>query len=300
MRMDWTRGLGAACLLSASFGTSLVATRVGTGYLPPVTFTALRLTAAAAAFLVLMAATRRRMRWERRFVIHVAMLGVLGVALPSIAVALALRLISSTFTSILLNLAPVFSAILAHFLLPDERLTWLVVVGVALAVVGASVVVWASTDVRGVEDASRTVWLGVLFTVSAALSIAYASILARRLETEDALVATGGQMLASLALVLPLALIVEGPHVQYPAAWQGWAALLWSGLIGIFLGNVVRYTMIRRFGVTFTATSRTAVPLFAALAGVVLLNETVTLPMVVGALILIAGVAAVNRASRAV
>ena len=297
---NWARALGAACLLSASFGTGLVAMRVGIGYFPTVTFTALRLTGALVAFFALMVARRRRMRWERRFVIRVALLGILSVAFPSITVALALRLISSTFTSILLNLAPVFSAILAHFLLPDERLTWLVVVGVALAVVGASVVVWASTDVRGVEDASRTVWLGVLFTVSAALSIAYASILARRLETEDALVATGGQMLASLALVLPLALIVEGPHVQYPAAWQGWAALLWSGLIGIFLGNVVRYTMIRRFGVTFTATSRTAVPLFAALAGVVLLNETVTLPMVVGALILIAGVAAVNRASRAV
>ena len=298
MRMDWTRGLGAACLLSASFGTSLVATRVGTGYLPPVTFTALRLTAAAAAFLVLMAATRRRMRWERRFVIHVAMLGVLGVALPSIAVALALRLISSTFTSILLNLAPVFGAILAHFLLPDERLTWLVGVGVVLAVVGASVVVWASTDARGVAAASRVAWLGVLLAVSAALSIAYASILARRLETEDALVVAGGQMLTSLALVAPLALIVEGPGAQYSMAWQGWAALLWAGLIGMFFGNVVRYAMIRRFGATFTTAAHTPAPVFAALAGVVLLNETITPLMVVGALVLMAGVLAVNTASR--
>jgi drug/metabolite transporter (DMT)-like permease len=57
--------------------------------------------------------------------------------------------------------------------------------------------------------------------------------------------------------------------------------------------------MIRRFGVTFTATSRTAVPLIAALAGVLLLDETVTPLTIIGGLILIAGVVVVNRASTA-
>jgi drug/metabolite transporter (DMT)-like permease len=271
--------------------------RVGVGFFPIVTFTAIRLAVALIAFFALLAATGRQMRWERRFLVRVVPLGILSVAFPSITVALALRLISSTFASILLNLAPVFSAILAHLLLPDERLTWLLVVGVALAVAGASAVVWASSDTRGAEHAAPAVWLGVSFVVAAALSIAYASILARRLGTEDALVVTGGQMLASFAVVMPLALIVEGPRVRYLAPWQGWAGLIWSGLIGVFLGNAVRYTMIRRFGVTFAATSRTAVPLFAALTGILLLDETVTPLMIIGGLVLIAGVVVANRAS---
>jgi drug/metabolite transporter (DMT)-like permease len=140
-------------------------------------------------------------------------------------------------------------------------------------------------------------WLGVLLVVSAALSIAYASILARRLDSGDALVVAGGQMMASFALLLPLALGAEGLPSWGSLAWQGWAALLWAGIVGMFLGNIVRYAMIRRFGATFTAAAQTPAPVFASLAGVLLLKETITVLMVVGALVLLSGVLVVNSAS---
>jgi len=116
--MNRAQRFGAAFLLCASFGTGLVAIRVGVGYFPPITFAALRLTAASVSFLILLALTRRRVRRERRFVfcLNVALLGTLSIGLPAMAAAFALRLVSSTLFSILLNLIPVFSS-----LFPTQR-----------------------------------------------------------------------------------------------------------------------------------------------------------------------------------
>ena len=295
--MNRAQRFGAAFLLCASFGTGLVAIRVGVGYFPPITFTTLRLTVAAIAFLILMAVMRRRMRWERCFVLNVVLLGILGVGIPFITAASALRLISSTLLSILLNLIPVFSMVLAHFFLPDERLTRQTVVGLTMAVVGASVVVWGGSSAVDVVDNPRAVWLGPLLAVAGALSVSCGNILARRLKDEDTLVVTGGQVLVGLALVLPLALLSEGLPALRAIAWQGWAAMLWAALVGCFTGYSMSFFMIRRFGVMVTAVASTATPLFTAVVGMVLLHEVITPLMVFGGLCLIGGVLVVNVAS---
>ena len=294
--MAWARRLGAASLMCASFGTGLAAIQVGVRYFPPITFSALRLVVAAVAFLVLLAATRRRVRWERRLVFLIALLGTLSIGLAALAVAFALRLISSTRLSILLNLIPVFSVLLAHFLLPDEHLTRPMVIGVILAVAGASVVVWSSPGAAGESDQARSVWPGVLLAVLCAFSIACSNILARRLKGEDTLHVTGGQVLTGLALLLPLALATAGKSGPVISTWQAWAAVCWSGLVGIFLGYLLTFSLIQRFGVMFTSAASAATPLFTALVGIVLLREVITPRMAIGALMLIGGVLIVNAA----
>jgi len=294
--MNWTERFGTALLLSASFGTGLAAIRVGVGYFPPITFTVLRLIVAAVAFLALLAVTHRRVRRESRFLVNVALLGMLGIGVPFITAAFAMRLISSTLVAILLNLIPVFSVVLAHFFLPDEPLTWQTVMGVTAAIFGASVVVWGSSGTVDVADNPQAMWLGLLLIVFNSLSVACANILARRLKDEDTLVVTGGQVLFGLTMVLPLALLIEGRPELHGLAWQGWMAVLWAGLIGCFLGYATSFFMISRFGVTFTSVASTATPLFTAVVGTVLLHEVVTPLMVVGALCLVGGVLTVNRA----
>jgi drug/metabolite transporter (DMT)-like permease len=284
--------------MCASFGTGLVAIQVGVQFFPPVTFSALRLAAAAAAFLILLAVTRRRVRWDLRTVSLVALLGVLSIGIPALSAAFAMRLVSSTLFSILLNLIPVFSVLLAHFLLPDEHLTRPVGIGVILAVTGASVVIWSSSGAAGEPGQARAVWLGVLLAVLCALSIAFSNILTRHLEGENTLHVTGGQVLTGLALILPLALATSGASGSVSATWQAWAAVCWSGLVGIFLGYLLSFSLIRRFGVMFTSTASAATPLFTALAGTILLREVITPLMAAGAVILIGGVLIVNAAPR--
>ena len=67
-----------------------------------------------------------------------ALVGLLNVGLPYTLSAITLQLVNSTLYSILMNLIPVFSVVLAHFFLPDEQLTRRKALGVAAAVAGAT------------------------------------------------------------------------------------------------------------------------------------------------------------------
>jgi drug/metabolite transporter (DMT)-like permease len=291
--------LGLALLLSGSFGTGLVAIRVGVGHFPPLTFTALRLLAVAVAFLTLLIATRRRFRLQASLLRLVALLGVLNVAIPYTISALAMRMISSTLVSILLNMIPVFSVLLAHIFLPDERLTPGKLAGVAVAVLGASLVVWGSSRASGAVAWPGALWAGSLLTVVNALSVASSNVILRRkMKTGDGLVVTGGQMVFGLLLVLPLSLLVEGRPDLGGVTWDGWMAVVWTSLVGCLLAYSLSFYMIRRFGVTLAAVASTGTPLVTAAIGTLFLGETLTLLMGIGALCVIVGVLIVNLLAR--
>jgi drug/metabolite transporter (DMT)-like permease len=289
--MKSVRVMGAALLLCTCFGTGIIAIRIGVSHFPPLTFTMVRLAVILCAFLALLAATRRGVRRDRRFLSTVALVGVLNVGLPYMLSAVTLRLVNTTLYSILMNLIPVFSVVLAHFFLPDERLTGRSALGVAAAVAGASLVVWAGAGTEGAAESAEALWLGTLMIVVNALSVAASNILLRmRMRDEDRLVVIGGQMTVGLVVVAPVALLAEGIPNLSAVAWQGWAALLWAALIGAFLGYSVSFSIIRRWGVTTSAVASTGVPLVTAIAGVLLLGERITVLMVLGGLVLIGGV----------
>jgi drug/metabolite transporter (DMT)-like permease len=297
--MRRTRIVGAGVLLCTCFGTGLVAIRVGVSYLPPITFTMVRLGVIVVAFVLLLAVTRRAVDWTGRLVRNVALVGVLNVGLPYMLSAQALRLVSSTLLSILMNLIPVFSVILAHFFLADERLTPRTGLGVGAAVGGASLVVWGGAGAVGAAESLRALWLGTLLIVANALSVATSNVLLRRrLAGDDALVVTGGQMTVGLLTVTPFALALEGMPRLTGLSWQGWVALLWSALVGAFLGYSVSFLMLRRWGVTTTAVASTGTPLVTAIAGALLLGERLTPLMALGGLVLIGGVLMVLSGAR--
>jgi drug/metabolite transporter (DMT)-like permease len=258
-----------------------------------------RLAIVVIAFGLLLLVRRRVAAQGGHLLRWVAVIGVFNVGLPYMLSAQALRFVSSTLLSILMNLIPVFSVVLAHFFVPGERLTVRTALGVAAAVAGASLVVWGGAGVGGVAEDLRGLWLGTLLIVANALSVSVSNILLRRrLAEEDTLVVTGGQMTVGLAVVIPFALLIEGWPGFAGVPWQGWSALLWAGLIGAFLGYSVSFGMIRRWGVTTTAVASTGVPLVTAVAGALLLDEVLTPLMIVGGLVLIGGVLAVVTGGR--
>ncbi len=294
------RQLGMASLLSTAFGSGLVSIRLGVAHFPPLTFTALRLIIVVSSFGVLLAALGRRVRGDGRFFARLFLVGALGVGVPFITASFALRLISSTLFSILLNMTPVLSVVLAHVILPDEHLTRRTAAGVALAVVGASLVVWGSAGTAQGRMVPVGHWGGVALTALNTLSISLSNVLLRRwFRRDDIWTVSAVQLVAALALALPLALLFDGLPRLSGIAWQGWAALGWAAFVGCLVGYLTSFFIILRFGVTAAAVSSTGTPLVAALIGVLWLGEQFSLLMGIGALLVIGGVLAVNLTRRA-
>ena len=106
----------------------------------------------------------------------------------------------------------------------------------------------------------------------------------------DPIGATGGNFLRATLLVLPLVL-VWWPQ-GFPSVRGGLAALA-SGILTSGFGYVVWYTVLPRLAATRAAVVQLTVPVIAALGGVLVLDEAVTLRLVLAAGAILGGVALV-------
>jgi len=77
------------------------------------------------------------------------------------------------------------------------------------------------------------------------------------------------------------------------ADWIVWGSVLYLGLIMTAIGYGMWYTLIRRNPVSQAAPFLLLLPIFTVLGGVTFLGETLTVPMMIGGSIVLAGVASI-------
>jgi drug/metabolite transporter (DMT)-like permease len=122
----------------------------------------------------------------------------------------------------------------------------------------------------------------------------------KRLSEQDSTVVTAGQVLFSLPLVLILA--ITGPLLPetspvhesaMPLAAippMGWLVIVYTALLGSYLGYLILFVLIKRYGATSGALPGYVIPVVAALGGALLLGEIITVPLVFGASLVLLGV----------
>ncbi len=293
-RREWLLKLGLLVLAGIIQSTTIASVEVATRTVSPMTLTAFRVGIASLAFVGLLLALRPPFRWCRRTVADIALLGVVNVAVPFAALAVALAFITTSLSAALFQTAPVFTVALASLLLPAERLNAIRALGVAVAVAGAVIVVLGGA---GALATGPQALLGEAIIVGAALSVAVGTVYARRRARGLAILAVAaGQMFAALALIAPLALAVEGrPDLgAYPPA--AWGALAVASLGTPVLGYCLYYYIVQRYSASLAAFTGITTPLLSAAIGVGLLREPFNLPMALGTLLLIAGLLVLSRA----
>ena len=135
-------------------------------------------------------------------------------------------------------------------------------------------------------------WLEVAAGVSAALSYAVTGVVLKRWANQASArgMAVGTQLIGGL-LVLPF-LAVAPPSGFTPGVL---VALLALGLVCSALGYILYFRLITDIGPTGALTVTYLIPIFGVIWGALFLDETLTVPMALGALIVVAGTALVLR-----
>src|SRR4051794_10933242 len=217
---------------------------------------------------------------------------VLGVLNPGLAFLLfdvGIARTTATHAALLLSTDTLFTAALAWALL-HERLDRRVALALGFGVAGSALVSLAG-------GGGMTSLAGDLLVVAASLSAAGYGVLAKRVsERYDPVALTAAQMLVAGAVAAPLtAAAVAGHHSHLGHVGAGY--LLTACAVGL-LGSVVPFVLyiaaIDRVTVTRAGLVLTLVPLFGALASVVLLGEGLGAPQTAGGALVVvaAGVAA--------
>lgn len=216
-----------------------------------------------------------------------AVIGVVNSALPFFLFAYAALTLPAAYMAILNAMVPLFAVLLAAVWL-NEPLTAGRIAGIAAGVLGVALVTGA-----GAIEMSAGAWLAVAACLVA--TFCYATMAVGIKLKGSALspyaIAAWSQVFAGIAL-LPVGVAYPVPGPWTPAVIACLAAL---GLLCSGVAYLLYYRLIGDIGPTRTSTLTFMLPAFGIVWGVVLLGETVTLTMLGGAALIVAGTAAVLR-----
>ncbi|RME78812.1 MAG: DMT family transporter [Chloroflexi bacterium] len=280
-------------LLGFLFGSTLIASRFSVGQFHPTTYIWLRMALASLGHAGVYLLGHRQWPADPQLWRRAALLGVLGTAIPMTSIVTSLQYQSAGLTSILLTAGPAVTVVMAHFFLPDEPLSGRKSAGVILALGGG--VLLALRGESGLPDVTRASPVGYGLVLLAILTSSGMTIYARKyMQSYNAFDVASVRMLAATLTVAPLSLVWVGFDLSRVTG-VGYFALGYAALVGTFLGMLVAFYNIKRFGATAAAMALYIIPAVAGIGGVLVLGETITLWMLAGLALIAGGIWLINR-----
>jgi drug/metabolite transporter (DMT)-like permease len=272
---------------SSTYLAIRVAVGPGSGF-PPFSMSGLRVLAAGALLLAWTAMRRYRMRLTRDEARVLIVTGLLLWVGGNGLVTWSEQRVASGFAALVVGSMPLFAALFEALIdrrRPSRRLVAALVVGLA----GVGVLTWPSLREGGRADLVATIALA-----GAPISWAAGTVYQRgRTVNIPPLVSSGYQHLVGAVGFLILVLVMGEPRpTPTPAALAAWAYL-------VVFGSIVGFTSfvfaLRLLPMSIATTYAYVNPVFAAVLGWWLLDEPITSFTVVGAVLVLAGVAGVFR-----
>ncbi|WP_420641788.1 DMT family transporter [Candidatus Leptofilum sp.] len=280
-------------LLGFLWGTNLVVMRVGVGQFDPVVFVGVRLLLASLAFVAVYTfSSRRKLPTDRRLWLYATFLGIVSTAIPMTAIVSSLTYQSSGITALLITTAPAYITIAAHFFLPDEQMNLRKLLGVFLALGGAALIVLRGES--GLPDIAQGSPIGYALVISAMLFETAGTILIRRqMQQFSAFDVTAVRLTIAGLTVMPIAVLLRGFDLSQVTS-SGWFSLVYATLIGAFSAQILAFHVTKRFGATAFSLTSYVIPVVAAITGVLWLNETITVWMMLGMVFIGSGILLIN------
>jgi drug/metabolite transporter (DMT)-like permease len=276
-------------LLGAIWSASFLWIKIALAELGPLTLVAYRtgfglLTGLLVALLWRIPFPRDWKTW-RMFIL----LGFTNIAIPFFLITWGQQSIDSAVASILNATVPLFTIVIAHFFLPDDKMTAQKVLGLLVGFSGVAILLS-----KGLNDRAHNSLLGQAAVILAAVSYAISYVYARRNTQQVPGEIRGMLPLVSASLLMGiLAPLAESPF-KIPHLPITWIGLLWLGVLGTGLAFIMQYYLIHEIGPTRATLVTYVFPLGGVLLGVLFLREPLSWQLAVGAALIISSIAVVN------
>jgi drug/metabolite transporter (DMT)-like permease len=270
------------------WGISFIAIKLALAEVSAVTLIVLRF--AIGALVVGAVAWRRgeftRLAWRDLPVL--AGVGAVGITLQQLLQVSGQASAEASVAAFLASTAPAFTVLIAALLLRERVRPWQVL-GVGLATAGAALVAtngdWAGLA-RGHFGAP-----GNILVLASSVVWALLTILSKRaVSGRPATVVTAGMFFFGALFALPLFVAKEGWRELPRVSPAGWGAILFVSFVCTAAAYLINTHALKRLSAARVAAVQNIEPLVAVAAAGLLLNEAVTLPMLVGGAAILAGV----------
>jgi drug/metabolite transporter (DMT)-like permease len=279
------------------WGGSFVAIKQALRYLSPLELILMRFVPASLAFALLILWRERtvparllREQWR-----SLCLMGLFGVAAYHLALNTGERMIPAGTASLIVAVNPAFIVVLSTLFL-RERVTWIQILGLSMAFLGLFIVVRYASG----GELDLTYLRGVLITLIAPLSWAVYTVVSRPVAMRYPPLAVTGMGTATGTAVMLFAARPALLDAAMGMPWDGWASVAFLALVCTVGGVTVWVTALQQLEAASVGVFIYLVPLWAAVLSKLVLGEGLTVALMVGALIVVGGVALANGGGRTV
>lgn len=274
------RDVSELVILAALWGGSFLFMRVAAPQFGPAALIELRVGLAALLLLPVLA-WRGHLAPLWRKAGPLLFVGVTNSALPFVLYAWAALSVTAGFASVVNATSPLFAALVAWVWLKD-RLSAAAMAGLLLGLLGVVILVWGKASFR-VGGAGWAVAACLAATLNYGIA---ANFTKRFLSGVDPMaIATGSQFYAALVLA-PFAVWLWPEAMPGRAAWTS-VLLLAFACTGV--AYVMYFRLIAHVGPARAIAVTFLIPVFGMLWGAILLDEVVTINMLAGCAVILAG-----------
>jgi len=283
-RTDWLTLLA----LGFMWGTSYVFIKLGVQTLPTFTLIAARLGIGLALLATVVAIAHERLPREPRIYAHLVVMSIINIVLPFALITTAERSVDSALAAVLNGALPLVVIVVAALFLHDEPLTVNRLVGLGVGYLGVVVLVSRSLG------ASSSTLTGELALVLSTVSYGVGAVYARRnMRGVRPMIPALFQVGFAFVIVAVIALATERP---WEVTWSPDAvvAVVWLGILGSGFAYLASFRLLSRIGATRTSLLAYLLPIVGIVSGAVMFGEVVDARIVIGTVLIIAGITLVN------
>jgi drug/metabolite transporter (DMT)-like permease len=282
--------------LAAIWGAAFMLVKIGVSSIASWSLTAIRLSIAAVfmagwAALKQEAFPRTRTFWQLAFVT-----ALFGNVLPFMLITWGQEQIDSGIAAICIATMPLMTVLMAHFSLPDDRLTVAKFIGVSCGLVGLIILVGPAKLSALGSDTMR-----LLAVVAAALCYATNAIYTRKLlRSEPRYALAAAVMMLAVVIIVPLALWIDRPWHLFgygdgamPTTRSLYAVVI-LGILQTSIAQIMLFKLIARQGPSFFSQVNYFVPVFGVLWGWLVLSEQLPAQAFIALAVILSGLVIVR------
>lgn len=229
---------------------------------------------------------------DRKLLFPVALLGLTGVFAYNALFFSGLKTVTASRASLIITSNPAFIALFAALIF-HERLTLVKTLGIGLSIGGAVIVIAKGNPLQVLEGGLG--W-GELYMFGCVMSwVAYSLIGKVTLARLSPVVSVTWACVIGGLLLLPPALFEGLPSRVASYSFGAWLSIFYLGIFGTSLGFIWYYEGIRTIGPSRAGVFINLVPICAVIMAFLLLGETIDASIILGAILVFAGVYLTNR-----
>ncbi len=278
-------------LLALLWGSSYLFIKVAVAEIPPITLIALRVAGAAAFLLVVLVASGRRLPKDARTWARLGVQAFFNSIGAWTLLAWGQQFVDAGLASVLNSTSPIFVFLFTALITRHEPLGGRKILGAVTGLAGVVLIV-------GVDALAGlgTAVAGQVACLVGAMLYACAAIYGKRFAGIGPLETALGTMIWATVVLVPLAFALEAPLAIRPDIH----ALAATGILSVFCTGtalLIYFRLVHTLGSLGVASQSYLRAGVGVLLGVVLLGEAPSLPVMIGLVAAIGGVALLNAPS---